>query len=525
MKHPFLLLLFLQIFYSAGFSQAGSLDVSFNHTGQQRTLIGPSRCEGRAVAIQPDQKILVAGFYSRDAAHGNGYSFGVARYLSTGVLDNNFGSGGIVTLDLTGSWSFCYSIAVQPADGKIILAGDYTSNNGLGTKNICLVKLTSTGAIDVGFNGGSPVLLPDYFGERMVLQPDGKIVVGADYYVPGSPTNKRSFAVVRFDSEGLLDPQFGNNGQAIMDVGGDDVVSGIVVQPDGKIVVSGSRDRNYIVAVRFNSNGLVDYNFASGGMAFVTIGSTGQDCAASNLALSPDGKIVIVGNYSTLNYSLDFLIVRLNTDGTLDNSFAGNGKKQVSFQNFDFGNAVVVQSDKKIIAVGESKDINTSNPFQFAICRLTATGSLDNGFGNGGETLSGWSGIDGIATAVAIQANGRIVAAGISTPDFGVMRFLASGSNLISSSIEGYRQTETSEISNIHLYPNPAQTQLQVSGLLQDQEATLTVIDVLGHVLMAKKVGGQSNYAVDISQLAAGSYMLRITGNQKQESLPFIKVK
>jgi uncharacterized delta-60 repeat protein len=523
MKYLRLLTLCLfQFSSSLVFSQAGSLDPSLSGNGKLRTSIGNSISEAFAVTVQPaDQKILVAGDYIQDAQYGGGYSFCAARYLPDGTLDNSFGVGGKLLIILGNASSSAHSIAIQ-ADGKILLAGSYYINSN---PELCLIRLTADGIPDNTFNNGGFVFLSSWTGMRVVLQPDGKIIVSGSYYVPGSPTNKANFGVVRYNSNGIIDNSFGTNGQVITDVGGRDLVTGLALQPDGKIVVTGYRDNNYIVAVRYMSSGNLDYSFGSGGKSYITIGD-GQDCGAAGMTLQSDGKILIVGQYTTQTYARNFIIVRLNSNGTLDNSFAGNGKKGVNFNGFDFGYAIAQQANGKIVVVGQTLHDMNSTQYQFALCRLNIDGSLDNNFGDAGKVAVGWTDYMAVGNSVAIQANGRIVAAGISGSDIGVMRFLASGSNQVNAQTPEAEQTITPELSSsIRIYPNPASNQLQVSGLIQDGPTILTVMDISGKTLMSKIVVAQSNYAIDISGLAPGNYLLMITGNKKQQSIPFIKMR
>ena len=500
------------------FSQAGSLDLSFSGNGKQRALVGNILGNGYCMAIQLDQKILVGGEYEQDAQFGGGYSMGVIRFLTDGSIDKNFGNTGRVTFIFGGAQADAAAMALQP-DGKILLTGTYSYNS---TSSIILTRLDSTGLVDNTFNNGGSVFLPNYQGLCIALQPDGKIIVGGNYVVPGSPIHKIDFGIVRFNNDGTLDNTFGTNGQVFTDVGGVDRVSGTLLQPDGKIVVTGTRDNDYFVTVRYTSNGSLDYSFGSGGKSYVSFGD-GQYCASGKSTLQSDGKILITGDYTTKGYADNIIVVRLNSNGSLDNGFAGNGKKGINFNGFDFGSDIAVQTNGKIIVVGYTGYLNTNNPTQFAICRLNIDGSFDTGFGNGGKATAGWNNYSAYATAVGIQSNGRIVATGTSGPDYGVMRFLATGSNQSNAQVLEGQQTVTPELSNIRIYPNPASNQLLVSGLEQDGSTILTVMDISGKRLLSRKADAQSNYTIDISQLAPGNYLLIINGSKKQQSIPFIK--
>jgi uncharacterized delta-60 repeat protein len=197
---------------------------------------------------------------------------------------------------------------------------------------------------------------------------------------------------------------------------------GVAIQPNGKIVTagefSGGVSSDFALA-RYNTDGSLDSSFGTNGKVITDFGA-GSDDYAYAVAIQPSGKIVVAG-VSNVSGSDDFALARYNADGSLDGSFGTAGKVITGFGGFrDQAFAVAIQPNGKIVAAGKS---NVASNSDFALARYNADGTLDSSFGTGGQvrTGSGISTAAGGAGAVAIQSDGKIAAAG-----FGF--FLVSGS-------------------------------------------------------------------------------------------------
>ncbi|HLM62172.1 MAG TPA: delta-60 repeat domain-containing protein, partial [Pyrinomonadaceae bacterium] len=159
---------------------------------------------------------------------------------------------------------------------------------------------------------------------------------------------------------GILDRTFGANGRAATTVGSGAQSKAVAIQPDGKIIVAGdvlrSGTNRDVVLVRYNSNGTLDTNFGDGGKVFAAI-SPGAD-NARDIALAPDGKIVIVGSIQTPDpvMNTDFFVARFTANGGLDTNFANNGVAIINQGSNDDFYAVTVQADGKIVTVGRTSD-------------------------------------------------------------------------------------------------------------------------------------------------------------------------
>ncbi len=288
------------------------------------------------------------------------------------------------------------------------------------------------GTLDTSFGSGGKVTTTfgsstDDYAYAVALAPDGKIVVAGRSY---NGTNN-DFALARYNADGSLDTSFGSGGKVTTGIHtGDDVAYALALAPDGKIVVAGYTDAGstgYDFALaRYNADGSLDTTFGSGGKVTTAFGSGTDEAYA--LALAPDGKIVVAGR-SRNGANYDFALARYHTDGTLDTSFGSGGKVVTAIgANTDEAYALALDPDGKIVAAGTSLNGLT---YDFALARYNADGSLDTTFGSGGKvTTAIGSGYDA-AAGVALTPDGKIVLAGRShngtNLDFALARYNANG--------------------------------------------------------------------------------------------------
>jgi uncharacterized delta-60 repeat protein len=229
---------------------------------------------------------------------------------------------------------------------------------------------------------------------------------------------------------GDLDDTFDGNGKLTLNLsGGSDVVHDIVVQPgDQKIVGVGAMNpgEQQFAIVRWNTDGTADATFGGGDGIVSTNFGTGAE-AATAVALQADGKIVAVG--AAPGSGGQFAIARYNTDGTLDATFSGDGRTTTNFTSGDdFAWDVEVQpADQKIVVAGRSAGTDP----RFAVVRYNTNGSPDSSFSGDGKTTFNLTVGEDNATAVALQADGKVVLAGYASGSggqVGLARLLANGS-------------------------------------------------------------------------------------------------
>lgn len=400
---------------------AGDLDLSFGGGDGKVTTPVTGFDAVNDVAIQTDGKIVAAGYAGTSGAA----DFAIARYGLDGALDTTFGGGtGIVTTPIAGD-DQVQALAIQ-GDGRIVVAGQTKSTN----YDVALVRYNSDGTPDSSFGGGdgitvTPIFGGDDIGNDVAIQSDGKIVVA------GSTASGVSvdFATLRYESTGSLDPSFGGgDGIATIDFGGkEDRGYAVQLQADGKIVVGGlatvSTEANFGIA-RYSIDGSPDSTFDGDGKAWASMPVVSQD-RIFDMALQADGKIVGAGYVKSSVSKEDFALVRFTGSGGLDTTFDGDGfaTTDLMLRN-QRAYAVSIQSDGKIVATGFTEQ-PAAFDFDFMVARYNPDGSLDTSFSLDGFVTTTIGLIDD-GYAAAIQADGKIVAAGDSQYDFALVRYLSA---------------------------------------------------------------------------------------------------
>jgi uncharacterized delta-60 repeat protein len=290
---------------------------------------------------------------------------GIARLNRDGTPERTFAP------DANGT---VHAIALQP-DGKILLGGDFGRVSGQPRK--CLARLNTDGSPDTSFNPGGVF---NHEVRAVLVQPDGKILVG------GSFNANRQNRLTRLNPDGTKDASFDSGGA-------NRIVWALALQRDGKILVGGGftsfDDHPQGRLVRLNPDGTVDTTFACG---------SGTDEAVLALCVQPDGKILVAGDFTTLNNAPSPHIARLLPDGTADATFNPGAGANKSIRS------LAIQPDGKVVIAGTFQRL--ADTPRNGIARLNANGSLDQTF-DPGEGAGG-----GAPWRVALQADGRVLLAG-----------------------------------------------------------------------------------------------------------------
>jgi uncharacterized delta-60 repeat protein len=295
--------------------------------------------------------------------------------------------------------------------------------------NLQIPAWAADGDLDTSFGGGDGIVTTLLAGTddgesySVVIQSDGKIVVAGYSWIDS--TSRADFAVVRYNSNGTLDTSFGTSGVVTTDFGSSSEIRSIAIQSDGKIVAAGFSADNFAL-VRYATNGTLDTSFGTSGVVTTDMGSSD---GISSIAIQSDGKIVAAG-FSANNFAL----VRYATNGTLDNSFGTGGVVTTNMGASDGIQSIALQSDNKIVAAGYSGD-------NFAIARYDTTGNLDNSFDSDGKVITNLGPIESI-NSIAIQSDGKIVAAGYSGIDFAIARYNTNGTLDASFDTDGIVTTD-----------------------------------------------------------------------------------
>lgn len=359
----------------------GTLDQTFDADG---ITIAAATGSAHAMAVQPDDRIVVAGL--------DGSTWVIARYLPGGALDPGFGAGGVVT-DIDGTLD---DIALQP-DGKILVVGQTTGTHAV------VARYNQDGSRDQAFGAnGLAALDGSVFsssrGYGVAVQSTGAVVmVGTE-----SPDNNGF--ILRFSPSGQRDLGFPAAGLVSA---ADQAYHTVAVGAGDSLVVGGTSSLGIgptFMAARFDSEGAVDPGFGGAGVAL--LGPTPFN--DSGLALQQDGKPVLSGKRLDGVNGLAF--ARFTADGLSDATFGAGGLVDPQDVNYESTHDVALAADGKLLGVTTSGTV--ASGLVAAILRRLQDGSPDPGFGAAGKVLFDSGSIPSYLRAVAVQRDGRIVAAG-----------------------------------------------------------------------------------------------------------------
>lgn len=362
-----------------------------------------------AVAAYPDGRIAVGG----GTVVGGQQAFALARLLGDGTLDPAFGQGGIAHAAVGGTPTGL----VRQADGGLALCGH--SSDG-GPLRLTAVRFTAGGILDASFDGDGIVTTPigssHALAWALVAQLDGRLVAAGEARTRTLFDDAYDFALVRYDVDGGLDASFGAAGIVTTGVGGSfDTAFALAVQPDGAIVAAGSREVGGLTDFalgRFRADGTADPTFGDGGVTALSHDSYWDEIRG--VVVQPDGRIVVAGVAGTADVfgspgPNQFLLARHLADGMPDASFGDAGVVRTLVGGVDAGaHALLRQADGRLVAAGYAWD---GAGTRIALARYLADGTLDATFGVGGTVLTA-VGTSAEAWALAVQPDGKLVAAG-----------------------------------------------------------------------------------------------------------------
>ncbi len=538
-------------------AQPGSLDLSFGNDGKAITDFDGSGDLAYAMALQPDGKIVLGGY----AYAGSTNDFALVRYNANGTPDNTFDSDGKVMTDFNGSIDVINALAIQD-DGKILAVGN--SWDGSET-HFALARYNTNGSLDNTFSGDGMAIFSwaeNDYGTAVALQQDGKILIAGASYLGNFGYH---VSALRINTDGTLDNTF-DNGGIIAVIGDESQANAIILQSDGKIVLAGrtvSNANSDFLVIRYTASGSIDNTFDTDGIVTTSFGS-GDDYAFTCVQQS-NGKLLVGG--SSANGFNDYALARYNANGSLDNTFSSDGKvtTDISAGSDDYGYSVKVQPDGKILLGGYSE----WSLYDFSLVRYNANGSLDNLFDLDGKVTTDFRGTYDYGYALAIQPDGKIVVAGNSDNDttgfdFAVARYnaacsfigstqsvtLSDGQTLTVGS-HTYTTTDTSgtytdiltaasgcdstvtthltvltaineyqEHDKLSVSPNPFINELLLTGTKENND--LVIFDVAGKIVLTIKTNSTQT-KIGVATLAPGIYMLSYRDGTKTTTVKLVK--
>jgi uncharacterized delta-60 repeat protein len=385
----------------------GALDLTFGLRGTSAFSMGSNFQSGRTIVIQPDGKVVSAGFIVTCVGATCSSDFLVVRFNTDGTLDNTFGTNGAVVTDYSGQDESVFAASVQ-TDGKIVVAGGlYDLTNATNILGFKVVRYMPDGTPDPTFGVGGKVYesFDDLGGspDSIIIQPDGKIVVA------GTDGSSMLF-IARFNSNGSLDSSFGTAGRIASNTYNASLAR-LGRQSDGKIIVAArSLPFGTLKLIRFDAVGILDSGFGIGGVS----SSSYAGSFTPTIAIQAGDKILVSGAYGNVDLRIPPL-ARFNADGSVDNSF-------VPYHGETIGSScrrctqkvsrVLSLPDGRFYLVGTYRESKT----EIAVSRYLNTGAIDFSFGFRGLSLPKHTNAtsNNLLNAVddgALQTDGKIVIA------------------------------------------------------------------------------------------------------------------
>lgn len=443
-----------------------------------------------ASAIQPDGKVLIAGWFS--AANGFQQS-GVARLLPNGKTDESFQP---VNLSNGNYAGFVYDLKIQP-DGKILIGGNLIGVNGQIRRGIA--RLNADGSLDMSFAAVFSEI--GYSVANIEIQPDGKILVAGNF--PGSRN------LVRLNGDGTIDASFQNS----LPSSGD--LTELVLQPDGRVIVAYQINENgsKTKVVRLNSNGSSDTSFATVEV-LGTGGTSGGSTTVDAMVLQPDGKTVIGGSLTSIAGVAKSRIARLNYDGTVDNSFQATADAAVF--------SLTMQPDGQVLMGGVFSQIN--GVARKNLARLNADGSLDDSLN------ASFPGPFNAIQTISLQPDGKIIIGGQFINVGGAVRYRVARLNSDGSLDNSFTFVYIGKPGLVSLITPRSDGKIFIAGSFtyvgDERHSGLALINsdgTLDKSFQDVKIGDSSIFAVlplpDSKVLVGGSFFINSSNGQRYANL------
>jgi len=507
---------------TAAHGQDGSVDLSFGVDGLFHQDWGSYGSGANDMAIQPDGKIVMAGYDSGD----EGY-YAVARCLPNGTLDPSFSFDGLIRTSIRGGYSWGEHLALLP-DGRIAVSGlcDTLPSDEDGFITGAVVMYAADGALDVDF-GANGMLIATVAGGSVRI---GEMLATDDGGLLLAGTSAQGVTMMKLTGDGDPDNSFSFDGIALTSIEGLYAeVRSMLVQDDGRILVigsAGSYSSDTTFVVRYAQNGSLDPTFGNGGVVLHV--SNHPNTQMNGAVLLGDGRILLCG---VLQEDSEYRpsIVMLAADGVPDASIGPNGIRMLDLA-IDRGqaDAAILLPNGKIALAGRA---DTDDGSYAAVFRLTPEFDVDPTFGN-----SGWSGVEatGIESgidqhhfyALAMQADGNIMAAGYAGFD---------GENImISARFMNDNGTGLGTVTSdphrpLILSPNPVTDRAYISFALEKSErCSLHLFDATGALVQTILMDqwlppGIHQRSIDLRTLSTGTYVLSLVTTYNTRTISLIK--
>ena len=420
-----------------------------------------------------DEKMVLTGIVRNE--HGV-FSMALARILSTGQMDNTFGTNGIVSLP-NSLYSQLGVSVFSEADGHYLLAGFEDSPDYF---HAVIKRVQANGTPDVSFGNEGTAWIPmgnaqgDDVANAVVLANEDEPIVVGNY----NKGLENGGFIYQFSEDGEMDNSFGHEGKVYLHSSFSTTLQSVARQPDGKLLVTGTDydllEGAHVLLSRFHSNGKPDSSFGIHGRVITTL-TPGSDVERGlSVGLQSDGRVIVLAGKTSL-VSSSFYLLRYTSAGVLDESFGTGGVVVLDMDIQENGFAgytqrLAIQPDNKILVTGEKMETGNNN---IAVRRYMADGSIDASFHGGNLVTVDFNGAEDCGYALSLQADGKIVVTGSSISSstmasIALVRLLSNGERDLSFSGDG-RLELNSEAS---VFPSAlaiqADGKILVSGTMSD---------------------------------------------------------
>ena len=475
LKYIILCMAFLNMCVESMAQNPGDLDVDFGVNGMATydvQNLGLKDGIGM-IAVQPDGKLVFVGSIS--TAFNTDGDLTIGRLNTDGSTDSTFGLNGITVTDLGGSSEGIGNILIRE-DGKFLCGG---GSNQSGQFQFLLVQYNSNGELDTdfGLNGtvftdvgitGSTML-------SMVKTSDGSI------FSTGSASGK--IPIVKYGSNGVLDNGFGNSGIVLTDIGEIETGSDILIQDDGKILIIGttaiSGNPEDAIVCRFNSDGSLDTDF--NGTGWVNLALSQSIDRPTGILLLTDGRILVIGFAANDLLGIEMFALRLMPDGSFDTTFGTDGVARYDIgDGDDAATDVLLQPDGKALIGGRA---NNGNDNDLCVIRINEDGSLDDSFGSNGVVITDVAADYDEIISMVLQPDGKLIVGGSARIGnfFNEDIVLARYHTGINTSVVEIGKEEA-----LHVFPNPATNVLRISA--EKTITHIRLFNALGSSVLSKTV-------------------------------------
>lgn len=482
------------------------LDSTFNGKGLISFIFFNNIDRVYGCDLQADEKLVMAGI-SKNPGAGS-YEICAVRLDTYGAFDNSFSGDGVefISIGSTNSVNgLTPKVKVAP-NGKIVIA---CTGAGAGGQDFFICVLDTNGVLDTTFNG-TGTFITDIIGtgsqsdivSALDVDANGNIYVLGTTTIAGTPIGY-DYAIIKVGLNGQLVTTFSGDGKLTLNpTGVADYGKGIKVQADGKIVIGGTTGANMLIA-RLDSTGTLDNTFTVNGYAVITF-QTASDMGA--LTLDQKGRVVVAGKL--LGGITNLATARYRSNGTFDPNYGFNGKYVYNVGGFsNHINDIHIQSDNKIVVAGHVND--SLDISKFIVSRIDTLGSVDitfNGLGFAKQPVVTGN-IDEECNGMAMMADGRIILAGTTIYSLG------NNEEVAACRLKPVLLTSINDIRDDNIYnafPNPFNNEIQI---LSKEKGVGTLMDISGRIIQTFPVQVGSNL-ISTTEIPSGMYYIQVDGKR-----------